>query len=783
MKAEFNFHAREKNKIEGASVGPAPNVDPTDITAAEPPRIEIALDQVLTVLSVVAIGERERRLAVAIEPGRPFIDLVHAEDRDFVAAAIAWASAEADRTGTLQCRLLRGELRSIAMRLDLSGRPGSTVALTLQIDELAAARRAEAQMRRVVDGARQAITVGGSGGKMLYCNDGFVRMLGFQSIAEFAAASGETDSHVHPDDRPMITARRNERLSEDDPPAQYEFRLFRRDGSIIWVECLASRISWNGEPASLAWLTDITARKQAEEALRRSEKLFMTVFQSSPDVLTLSTREDGRYIDVNEAFLALHGRRREEVIGRTASELGIWRRGDRRTQAFEQLLSGSARDVALTMRTAHGELRDLSLSAQSIRFEDQDLVLALARDVTERRRHEEALCQSKEAAESANRTKSEFLANMSHEIRTPMNGIIGMTGMLLRTPLDRQQHEFAESVRDSAEALLTVINDILDISKLEAGKIELETIEFELGDLVDSAVGLLTPRAREKGLELTARIDASARGWFRGDPTRLRQVLLNLISNAVKFTAQGQVTVNAAVTPVNGTARLRLEVTDTGIGMSEGTRAQLFQKFTQADSSITRRFGGTGLGLAISRQLVELMDGEIGVASALGAGSTFWLELPLALAAARIASPGKVDLDFGQARPLRVLLAEDNLINQKLVRAILASAGHQVDIAGNGEAAVEAVRKGDFDLVLMDVQMPVLDGPQATQRIRALPAPKCTIPVIALTAHAMVGAKEQYLAAGMDDYLTKPIDPAALIARLAALAARLDVASPAHSTG
>jgi CheY-like chemotaxis protein len=301
-------------------------------------------------------------------------------------------------------------------------------------------------------------------------------------------------------------------------------------------------------------------------------------------------------------------------------------------------------------------------------------------------------------------------------------------------------------------------------------------IDFNLGALVDNAVALLNPRAEQKHIAIEGIVEAPGRGSFRGDPTRLRQVLLNLIANALKFTERGKVTVTAAISELAEKYLLRVEVADTGIGIDEETCQQLFQKFIQADSSVTRRFGGSGLGLAISRQLVELMKGRIGVISRLGEGSTFWFEVPLASARKIAVSQLRQEASIRPYRALRVLLAEDNVINQKLVRAILVSAGHLVEIAGNGAVAVEAVRDGLFDVVLMDVQMPVLDGTQATRQIRALPAPKSAITVIALTAHAMVGAKEEYLAAGMDDYLTKPIDPTALLSRLADLSSRIGTA-------
>jgi PAS domain S-box-containing protein len=578
---------------------------------------------------------------------------------------------------------------------------------------------------------------------------------------------------LHPDDAAAYVAA-YERAVKERTAFTAEMRVRRADGEWRWLASYAEpRFSPAGEFLGHVGLSpDITERKQAGESLQRSEEKFRQLAENIREVFWMIDPAANRLLYVSPAYEQVWGRSCERLYQNPMSWPEAVHPEDRERALllFARQMGGENLDSEYRIRTPDGREKWIRDRAFPIRDQAGQLIRVggIAEDITEWKRHEVELVTAREAADAASRAKSRFLANMSHEIRTPMNGVIGMLQLLLETDLTEEQREFAAVIETSGRTLMSLIDNILDLSKIEARKVTLEQVDFDPRQMVEDAVQTLRTQAAARGLAFGWQAAPETPSLVRGDSNRLRQVLINLAANGIKFTERGEVSVQLALeTRDHNKVTLRFSISDTGIGIRPEQATGLFSAFVQADASSTRKYGGTGLGLSISKQLVEMMGGKIGFHSAEGAGSTFWFTV-VCDAAAPPAEKRPRDIrgqssnghrtvppEGGPRHGARILVAEDHPTNRIVLLAQLEKLGYQATAVANGVEAVEVLQQGSYDVVLMDCQMPGVDGFEATRRIRRSGAPY--VPIIAVTADAMAGDRERCLREGMDDYLSKPV--------------------------
>ncbi|RSK37280.1 PAS domain-containing hybrid sensor histidine kinase/response regulator [Hymenobacter metallilatus] len=612
----------------------------------------------------------------------------------------------------------------------------------------------------------------------IYCNRFVETMLGY-SEKELQQMGSSMISNLMP---PQEARRLQQHFEEvtrctDGEILHLEYFLYHRNGSIRWLRISNTPFA-RDETGSVTQIVgsaeDITRwkiadeqRRSANRRLAEQNRLFRQVIDTVPNLIYLKD-EDGNYILANQATAQLYSLSNEALLQTPAAELLNNFPDLRRHSLQDEQVLRTQQEVDLedTFTDAQGQLRWFRTVKRPFVLADGTVqVLGVDNDITELKNTEQALQQAKEVAEQNAQARQTFLTNMSHEIRTPMNGIMGLAELLTKTPLSQEQRHYLHHIRHSAENLLVVINDILDMAQLGAGRVRVEAVPFELQEVLKACCQALIPKATEKGITLRLQLPAAGGPtWVLGDPYRLRQVLLNLLSNAIKFTDKGQILlVCRQVGAAAELAHYQFSVMDTGIGISEGQLQQLFEPFTQASASTAREYGGSGLGLSISRGLVELLGGTLTAESRLHYGSTFRFTLPFASVPPPASEPTPPAPDYQLLKGRRVLLTEDNPVNQLLVQVMLKGWGMEVDTASSGQEALLLFRQHTYDVVLMDIQMPGMDGVATTQLLRQHPDTiRAATPVVALTAHAMQGEAERYREAGLNAYLSKPFREEAL---------------------
>ncbi|MCP4602290.1 MAG: PAS domain S-box protein [Proteobacteria bacterium] len=616
-------------------------------------------------------------------------------------------------------------------------------------------------------------------------SDEMHRIYGLSDSETINNLQAAIDAAIHPEDKTHVIQAAAQ-VIQDGVGESIIYRIIRPDGEIRWVKATRPNVKVFGKDGSplvmIGTVEDITESKLAKEELRESEARFRTIASTAKDAI-IEMDQYGRISFWNAAASDIFGYCAEEAGGRNIYDLlGPRERTEEHRWAFPEFQStetgdNERRTFELVAVRKDGVEISIELSLGAVNVVDSWQVVAVVRDITERKLIETELKKAKEEAEAANQAKTRFLANVSHELRTPLNAIMGMNQLLLYTNLTEEQRECTEIAQQSIRHLKGVIGDILDISRIEAENLIVKVIDFDLVNVIEEVADTVAKQAEDKGLVLNCVVKSGIPTLLKGDPKRLRQILINMAGNALKFTNQGELKIETRPEQIDETtATLRFVVSDTGIGIPKKQFEDIFKLFTQADDSYTRNYGGTGLGLAISKELVEMMGGRIGVESEVGKGSTFWFTLTFEKQPGCLDSLVNVKPDYyprtrseATKRPFvpgspgaraNILVVEDEPFSQKVALRFLERLGCRVKVVENGKEALDALQAAHYDLVLMDIQMAVMNGIEATRAIRD-PQSKALnrdIPIVAMTAHAFTKDRERCKEAGMNDYITKPMD-------------------------
>jgi PAS domain S-box-containing protein len=590
------------------------------------PGFILELDWATTILA----ASHDARRFLGVGPGGKLEDFVDLAQHEELTSTLARVMDNVEHRATLSLWLRRndGALRLVEGTIAMAGTAAPHRTLLWTATDVTARVDDSRQLRNILEGLSQGIIIH-RGGRCLFANTAMVELVHFPSMEALLQQSSILP-YIHPDDREMVATNVQARLSGEYAPPNYQFRLVAADDEVVWVDCRSSVLMWEGAPAVLACCYDITNRVQAEKAQEKASALFSKVFETSPDFIVLSRLDDWSYVNVNNSFCEQFGYTKEEIIGKTVRDVGIWLNLEQRQQLIDRVKTeGSVRGFEFKGGDKAGNVHDLIVSADIISYENQQLLLVIGRDITERKQQEQELIANKEAADLANRAKSEFLANMSHELRTPLNAILGFSEIIknqIHGVIGEQKYvEYAADIYDSGSHLLSIINDILDLSKVEAGRLEVHEAAFSFPEVLGNCIRLITPRIQEAGLRLSTHV-ADPLPLLIADERLIKQILLNLLSNAVKFTPSGgSITVAAGI---NEAGEFEASVTDTGIGMDEVGIAKALTPFGQVDSSLNRKHEGTGLGLPLVAAFVKRQGGRLIINSSLGQGTTVKFTLP-----------------------------------------------------------------------------------------------------------------------------------------------------------